>query len=39
MANSRITFLEPLEHTARFVISGEARLPRDGVIEIPYCVF
>jgi hypothetical protein len=30
-----ITFLEPVEHTARFVISGEARLPRDGVIEIP----
>ena len=30
-----VTFLEPLEHGARFVISGEARLPRDGVIEIP----
>src|SRR3954467_1910354 len=30
-----VTFLEPVEHTARFVISGEARLPRDGVIEIP----
>ena len=25
-----ITFLEPVEHTARFVISAEARLPRDG---------
>src|SRR5205823_4487487 len=30
-----VTFLEPLEHSARFVISGEARLPRDGVIDIP----
>ena len=30
-----VTFLEPIEHTARFVISGEARLPRDGVIDIP----
>lgn len=30
-----VTFLEPVEHTARFVINGEARLPRDGVIDIP----
>lgn len=30
-----VTFLEPLEHSARFVINGEARLPRDGVIDIP----
>ena len=30
-----ITFLEPLEHSARFVINGEARLPRDGVIDVP----
>ena len=30
-----VTFLEPVEHTARFVISGEARLPRDGVIDVP----
>jgi hypothetical protein len=30
-----VTFLEPIEHNARFVISGEARLPRDGVIDIP----
>ena len=30
-----ITFLEPIEHSARFVITGETRLPRDGVIEIP----
>jgi hypothetical protein len=30
-----VTFLEPVEHSARFVISAEARLPRDGVIEIP----
>jgi len=30
-----VTFLEPVEHNARFVINGEARLPRDGIIEIP----
>jgi len=30
-----VTFLEPVEHSARFVINGEARLPRDGIIEIP----
>jgi hypothetical protein len=30
-----VTFLEPVEHSARFVISGEARLPRDGIIDIP----
>lgn len=30
-----ITFLEPEEHAARFVIIGEARLPRDGVIDVP----
>ena len=30
-----ITFLEPVEHSARFTISGEARLPKDGVIDIP----
>ena len=30
-----VTFLEPVEHSARFVISAEARLPRDGVIDIP----
>lgn len=30
-----VTFLEPVEHSARFVISGEARLPRDGIINIP----
>jgi len=30
-----ITFLEPVEHSARFVINGEARLPRDGIIYIP----
>src|SRR3984957_8563063 len=27
-----VTFLEPVEHSARFVINGEARLPRDGII-------
>src|SRR5438270_1421562 len=30
-----VTFLEPVEHNARFVISGESRLPRDGVIDVP----
>lgn len=30
-----VTFLEPVQHSARFVISGEARLPRDGIIDIP----
>ncbi|HXX01834.1 MAG TPA: hypothetical protein VEJ00_11500 [Candidatus Acidoferrales bacterium] len=30
-----VTFLEPVEHSARFVISGETRLPRDGVIDVP----
>jgi hypothetical protein len=30
-----ITFLEPVEHSARFVITGETRLPRDGIIDIP----
>src|SRR5215471_8130552 len=30
-----ITFLEPVEHNARFVINGEARLPRDGDIDLP----
>ena len=30
-----VKFLEPVEHSARFVINGEARLPRDGVIDIP----
>jgi hypothetical protein len=30
-----VTFLEPVEKTARFVIVGETRTPRDGQIEIP----
>jgi hypothetical protein len=30
-----VTFLEPIEHSARFVISGEARLPKDGIIDVP----
>jgi hypothetical protein len=30
-----VTFLEPIEHSARFVINGEARLPKDGIIDIP----
>jgi hypothetical protein len=30
-----VTFLEPVEKTARFVIVGETRTPRDGQIDIP----
>lgn len=30
-----VSFLEPAEHNARFVINGEVRLPKDGVIDIP----
>jgi hypothetical protein len=30
-----VTFLEPVEHSARFVITGESRSPRDGIIDIP----
>lgn len=30
-----VTFLEPAEKTAAFVIAGETRLPRDGPIDIP----
>lgn len=30
-----VKFLEPVEKTALFVINGEARLPRDGSIDIP----
>ena len=30
-----VTFLEPVEQTARFVINGEIALPREGQIDIP----
>ena len=30
-----VTFLEPVEQSASFVITGEARLPRDGQMDIP----
>jgi hypothetical protein len=30
-----VTFLEPVEQSASFVITGEANLPREGQIEIP----
>ena len=30
-----VTFLEPVDQSARFVITGETRLPRDGQITIP----
>jgi hypothetical protein len=30
-----VTFLDPVEHGARFVVNGETRLPRDGIINIP----
>jgi hypothetical protein len=30
-----VTFLDPVEHTAKFAITGEVRLPREGALEIP----
>lgn len=30
-----VSFLEPLEQSAKFIVSGETRSPRDGKIEIP----
>jgi hypothetical protein len=30
-----VTFLEPVEHSAKFTIAAETRSPRDGQIEIP----
>ncbi len=30
-----VTFLEPLEQNAKFIVSGETRSPREGQIEIP----
>src|SRR6201987_2995889 len=30
-----VTFLEPVEQSASFVITGEANLPRDGQVDIP----
>jgi hypothetical protein len=30
-----VTFLEPVEQSASFVITGEANVPRDGQIDIP----
>ncbi len=30
-----VTFLEPVEKTARFVVTGETRTPREGRIDIP----
>jgi hypothetical protein len=30
-----VSFLEPAEHSARFVINGEANLAKDGQIDIP----
>ncbi len=31
----KVIFLEPVEHNARFVITGETKLPKDGIIDIP----
>jgi hypothetical protein len=31
----KVIFLEPVEHNARFVITGETRLPHDGIIDVP----
>jgi hypothetical protein len=30
-----VTFLEPVEQTARFVVTGETRSPREGLVDIP----
>jgi hypothetical protein len=30
-----VTFLEPVEQNAKFIVSGETRSPRDGQIDIP----
>ena len=30
-----VSFLEPVQQTARFVVTGETRSPRDGPIDIP----
>ncbi len=30
-----VTFLEPVEQRAQFIVSGETRSPRDGLINIP----
>jgi hypothetical protein len=30
-----VTFLEPVEQNAKFIVSGETRSPRDGQIEVP----
>ena len=30
-----VTFIEPVENTARFTVSGELRLPRAGMIDVP----
>lgn len=30
-----VTFIEPIQHTARFTISGELRLPRAGKLDVP----
>jgi hypothetical protein len=31
----QVTFLEPVEQSARFVVTGEVKSPRDGMITIP----
>jgi hypothetical protein len=31
----KVIFLEPIEKTARFIVIGETRLPRDGKIDVP----
>jgi hypothetical protein len=30
-----VTFLEPVQQSARFTVSGELKLPRDGQIDVP----
>ncbi|HLE61664.1 MAG TPA: hypothetical protein VI750_00930, partial [Pyrinomonadaceae bacterium] len=33
--NLKVTFIEPVENAARFTLSGELRLPRDGKLDVP----
>ena len=30
-----VTFIEPVQSTTRFIVSGELRLPRDGKLDVP----
>lgn len=34
-----VTFIEPVQNTTRFIVSGELRLPRDGKLDVPLLRF